>query len=304
MSTIPINPEESPSFISELIYQLKIKDAMSTRLITASRTDTLRTVQEQMKEHKITGVPIVQGTRLLGIVSMDDIIRALNDGTIDEKVDVAMSRQLIVLEEEMPLAFGVSYMDKYRFGRFPVLNKDKELVGIITSRDILIALLVEFNKEAEAREQEPQGPPDDAQIRREFAVKKFDFEHAGKPTSEFKKELKGLGLAPRLLRRIAVASYEIEMNQVVHSDGGTIAMKVTPGTVEIVAIDNGPGIPDVQQALEEGYSTATEWVRSLGFGAGMGLPNAKRSADEFEITSSEQGTTVRCRFELATEEGA
>ena len=300
MSTIPINTDDSPGFVSELIYQLKIKDAMSSTLVTAGRSDTLRHVQQLMKERKITGVPIVDGTRLLGIVSVDDIIRALEDGRMDDRVDSVMSRQLIVLEDDMPLAFGVSYMDKYRFGRFPVLNKDKELVGIITSRDILIALLVEFNKEAEAREQEIEGSPGDAQIRREYSVRKFDFENAGKPTSEFKKELKTLGLPPKLLRRIAVASYELEMNQVVHSEGGTIAMKLTPGQVEILAVDKGPGIADVNQALEQGYSTATEWVRSLGFGAGMGLPNARRAADDFEISSGTHGTTVRCRFDVET----
>lgn len=304
MQTIPINPDESPSFVSELIYELKIKDAMSTSLITAKRTDSLRRIQLLMKEHKITGVPIVDGSRLVGIVSMDDVIRAMDAGSIDGEAQTMMTRQLIVLEDDMPLAFGLSSMDKYRFGRFPVLNKEKELVGIITSRDILIALLVEFNREAQAREALEPAATNDSTIRREYRVRKFDFENAGKPTSEFKKELKAIGLDSRTLRRIAVASYELEMNQVVHSSGGTLAMHLSPGQVEIIANDNGPGIPDLDKALEEGFSTATEWVRSLGFGAGMGLPNARRSADEFEITSGTEGTSVRVRFRLANPEDA
>jgi CBS domain-containing protein len=302
LSTLPISPDESPAFLTELVYRLKIKDAMTRALITARRSDPLRTVQHLMKEHKITGVPIAEGPRLLGIVSMDDIIRALDEGRIDEPADGHMTRQLIVLEDDMPLSFGITYMDKYRFGRFPVLNKDKELVGIITSRDILVALLVEFNKEAERREEEePERAADDT-FRREYTTRKFDFEHAGKPTSEIKKKLKAVGLNSKLVRRIAVACYELEMNQVVHSEGGTISARVSPEQVEIIAIDNGPGIPNVDQALEEGYSTATEWIRSLGFGAGMGLPNAKRVADEFEISSGSHGTSVRCRFKLPKED--
>ena len=302
MNTLPISPDESPAFLTELIYRLKIKDAMTAVLVTAGRNDPLRHIQYLMKEHKITGVPIAEGPRLFGMVSMDDVMRALDEGFIDEPAGDHMTRQLIVLEDDMPLSFGISYMDKYTFGRFPVLSKEKELVGIITSRDILIALLVEFNKDAERREEEEPERGTDNSFRREYVVRKFDFEHAGKPTSEIKKKLKEMGLHSKLVRRIAVASYELEMNQVVHSKGGTIAARVSPEQVEIIAIDNGPGIPDVDQALEEGYSTATEWIRSLGFGAGMGLPNAKRVSDAFEISTGSHGTSVRCRFQLPRED--
>ena len=308
MSTLPISPDDSPAFLTELVYRLKIKDAMTRDLITSTRTDSLRHIQHLMKQHTITGVPIVESSRaadtvrLVGMVSMDDIIRALDEGTIEDAAGDHMSRQLSVLEDDMPLSFGISYMDKYRFGRFPVLDKEKRLVGIITSRDILVALLVEFNREAERREEnEPERAPDDT-FRRQYSVRKFDFEHAGKPTSEIRKKLKETGANSKLIRRIAVASYELEMNQVVHSEGGTIEARVSPEQVEIIAIDNGPGIRDVDQALEEGYSTATEWIRSLGFGAGMGLPNARRAADDFEISTGTHGTSVRCRFILPKEE--
>ena len=302
MNTLPISTDHSPAFLTELIFRLKIKDAMTRELITAGRGDSLRSLQHLMRKHQITGIPIVEGPRLLGIVSMDDIMRALDEDRINEPVETHMTRQVIVLEDDMPLSFGIASMDKYRFGRFPVLDKEKRLVGIITSRDILVALLVEFNKEAERLEEEIPERPSDDHFRREYRVRKFDFEYAGKPTSEIKKRLKDAGLHPKLLRRIAVASYELEMNQVVHSEGGTIAVRLNPEQVEIIAIDNGPGIPNVELALEEGYSTATEWIRSLGFGAGMGLPNARRVSDDFEISSGTHGTSVRCRFKLPRED--
>lgn len=301
MSTLPILDDESPAFVTEIIYRLRIKDAMTKALHTGTTSDSLRSLQVLMREHKITGVPIVEGGRLLGIVSMEDVIQALDDGYIDEPAEKHMSRQLIVLEDDMPLSFGISYMEKYRFGRFPVLSKEKELVGIITSRDILVALLVEFNREAEAREAKEVAVRSEGSFYREYRVRKFDFEQAGKPTGDIKIELKKLGLPSKFIRRVAVACYELEMNQVVHSAGGVISGRITPTEVEIVASDRGPGIPDVEAALTEGFSTATEWVRSLGFGAGMGLPNARRAADEFEISSSESGTQVRCHFRIPEE---
>jgi anti-sigma regulatory factor (Ser/Thr protein kinase) len=97
-----------------------------------------------------------------------------------------------------------------------------------------------------------------------------------------------------LIRRIAIACYELEINQVVHSDGGIIRCSIMPDKVTITAIDTGPGIEDVNQALREGYSTANDYIRSLGFGAGMGLANTQRVSDDFSINSAlGKGTTVR-----------
>jgi len=208
-----------------------------------------------------------------------------------------MSRSVIVLEEDMPLHFAISYQEKFRFGRYPVLNKNRELVGIITSRDILVSLLVEINKEIEALERKIEKPnmaPPGEDVHLEFVVRKLDFENAGKASTEIKKLLKKRDLNARITRRIAVACYELEMNQVVHSDGGTIIFRIQGNDAEITARDQGPGIADVNQALVEGYSTASEWVRSLGFGAGMGLPNVRRVSDEFHIQSKlGEGTQVR-----------
>lgn len=108
-----------------------------------------------------------------------------------------------------------------------------------------------------------------------------------------------MGIEPALSRRIGIASYELEINQVVHSHGGIMRYYITPEKLTIEAIDTGPGIPDLEKALTEGFSTATERVRALGFGAGMGLPNTKRVSDDFMIKSTQGvGTTVRASFTL------
>lgn len=120
-----------------------------------------------------------------------------------------------------------------------------------------------------------------------------EFLLAGEASSQVKKVLKQLGLPSEVIRRIAIAMYEAEINMVIHANGGQIGVEITPQKVDIMLTDTGPGIPDIDLAMQEGYSTASEKVRELGFGAGMGLPNMKRYSDELNITSKVgKGTTV------------
>ncbi len=292
--TIPINTDDSPSVILELIYRLKIKDVMSKKLICASRKDSLRHIQELMRENYITGVPIAEDKRLFGIVSIDDIVQALDKGWIEDPAEKRMSRNLIVLEDDMPLSFAISYLNKYRFGRFPVLNKKRELVGIITPKDVVNTLLVEINQEVLRLEKNQKSNEMTTECETElvFHSVKYDFEGAGRAAAETKKILKKRHIDPRIIRRVAVACYELEINQVVHSNGGTVHCSILQDRVIIRAEDSGPGIPDLSLALQEGWSTANEWIRSLGFGAGMGLANTKRVSDEFSIDSAEGAPTV------------
>jgi CBS domain-containing protein len=284
--------------VLELLYSLKVRDAMSSPVISAGPEDSMREVQYCMRDHGITGVPIIEGERLVGLVSMSLVIEALDSGRIGQKAGELMTRQVISLEDDMPLAFASTYFNRYKFGRFPVLDRDGRLVGIVSASDIIRALLVAMNKEVERLEERlsAAGPrlPSDGLIRLSFQVTRFDFENAGKASAEIKKALKGLGVEAATVRRAAVASYELELNQVIHSEGGTIFCAAGKGRIEVVAEDRGPGIPDVQAAMTEGFSTANEWIRSLGFGAGMGLPNARRVADDFSIDSGAgRGTLVR-----------
>jgi CBS domain-containing protein/anti-sigma regulatory factor (Ser/Thr protein kinase) len=293
---IPISTVDSPSVVLELIYQLKIKDVMCRAVISARSTDTIRRIQAVMRENYISGLPISDERELLGIVSIEDIIKALEGGYIDEPADAYMTKNVIVLQDDMPLSFAISYLNKYRYGRFPVLNKNKELVGIISSKDVVKSLLVEMNREVLRLEKmnNKEENAHDKFTEMEFNTVRFDFELAGRASTEIKKALKKRDIDPKIIRRVAIASYELEINQVVHSLGGTINCTIQPDKVIVVAADNGPGIKDINLVLQEGWSTADEWIRSLGFGAGMGLPNTKRVSDEFYIESTPGvGTTVR-----------
>ena len=293
---IPISTVDSPSVVLELIYQLKIKDVMTTAVITGRKEQTMRHIQVIMQENHITGVPITEGQKLVGLVSINDIVTALDKGFIDCPVEERMTRNVIVLQDDMPLSFAISYLNKYRYGRFPVLNKDQDLVGILSATDVIRSLLVEMNREVLRLEkmQKDTSGVSSSFAEMEFNVPRYDFELAGRASTEIKKALKQRNFDPKIIRRIAIASYELEINLVVHSQGGNIHYSIQPDKVTIIAADTGPGIADVNLALQEGWSTANEYVRSLGFGAGMGLANTKRVSDEFTINSAVGvGTTVR-----------
>ena len=122
-------------------------------------------------------------------------------------------------------------------------------------------------------------------VKLHYNVDASDFTVAGQASAAVKKVLKQLGFSADVIRRVAVAMYECEINMVIHADGGEIDVEITPEKIRMVHKDRGPGIKDIDKAMQEGYSTADEKVRELGFGAGMGLPNMKRYTDEMDITT-------------------
>ena len=132
-----------------------------------------------------------------------------------------------------------------------------------------------------------------------FEVDGSDFTSAGQASVQVKKNLRQLGIDPDIIRRVSIAMYAGEINMVIHANGGEASVTVTEEAVEIVLIDHGPGIKDLSLAMQEGFSTAPDNVRSLGFGAGMGLPNMKRYTDEMTVDSTVGvGTTVRMKVKL------
>ena len=132
-----------------------------------------------------------------------------------------------------------------------------------------------------------------------YAISPDDFTRAGEASSDVKGKLKQLGIAPEAVRKVAIAMYEGEINMVIHAEGGEITVEITPLEVRMTLADKGPGIPDIDLAMKAGYSTAPDEVRSLGFGAGMGLPNMKKYTDHMTIeTTLGVGTTINMVVKL------
>ncbi len=135
-------------------------------------------------------------------------------------------------------------------------------------------------------------------IEQRYPVGREDYSNAGKVSSQIKSFLKQIGLEPTLLRRIAVACYEAEINMIIHSYGGEVLLAMDENALDLTFKDIGPGIPDIQKAMTAGWSTANEKAREFGFGAGMGLPNILRMADSFELNSSQSGTNLHIAFKV------
>jgi CBS domain-containing protein/anti-sigma regulatory factor (Ser/Thr protein kinase) len=295
----PVKASHQPLVLLELIQRLKVRDVMTRDVVCLERYIPLWEAQRLMKEKHISGIPVVEDGRLFGLISTDDIIRAIEGGYIAQPCGHYMTTKLVVLEDDMPLSIAIQYFDRFHFGRFPVLNRERALVGIVCQRDINRALLAELSEEFNRMEKSSartlqQELDTSTYMLRDFPVAKYDFENAGKAANAIKSAMIERKFSAKTVRRIAVAAYELEINLCVHSDGGVLSWQIGNGRSEIVAKDKGPGIADVAWACRDGTSTANEWIRSLGFGAGLGLVNVKRVSDEFEITSKVGvGTTVR-----------
>ncbi len=303
---IPIYENQTPLVVLELIQGHKIAEIMSADVISVGPDVTMREVKKIMKEKAISGMPVINRRRLVGIVSMEDLLNALEAGLMDDPVGKHMSRNPVVLEEQMPVSFAIDYFENYSFNRFPVLNENKEIVGMLTGRDIIMHMIKVMNREIGRLEEMAKfgHRTEIGNIIRRYAVVQNDFKNAGRASSEIKSILQEYQVNRRIIRAVATAVYELEINQVVHSKGGEIVCRISDNHVEILARDRGPGIENIELALQEGYSTATDWIRSMGFGAGMGLPNIKRVSDKFTIKSDPKGTEIRVIIDLPEKEEA
>jgi len=287
----------------ELIYELKVEQAMTRKVITVEPENTMEDVRHLLKEHRISGMPVTKAGDLVGIVSIEDLIRSLREGNTQEPVKQRMSTNVVTLYADDPLIHAVQKFERYDYGRFPVIErKTRKLVGILTKADIIRCLLrrLEINDhEREVQQYRPGHwfaylPSDRAAIVLRYDIEGGNFEKAGKASSTLKRNLKKLGIPSEATRRIAIASYEAEMNIVIFTPGGELIATVEPEKITVEAVDHGPGIPDIELAMRPGYSTAPDWVRELGFGAGMGLPNIKNCSDEMKIDSKVgEGTTLQ-----------
>ena len=297
--------KEKLTLVNELIYQIKVKEAMSRKVIFFKENATFREIQLKLKEKKISGVPILDDKKnIVGIISIDDVITAFDKGYVDKKITDYMSREVVTIPRNFSVVSAINRLEKFKVGRLPVTesSNSKKIVGMITLSDILNRLLVVVQSIAEKVE--------DKEIKNtqishnliksiekkplRFEVKGDDFDNAGRVASITKKYFQKLGISKDIIRRIAIVCYEAEMNICLHSLGGSMIIEVNNNNAVIYAHDKGPGIPDVKLALKPGFTTASEKIRALGFGAGMGLPNIKRYADKLEIKSSlKTGTELK-----------
>ncbi len=297
--------------VEELSYDLKIHEVMSKKLHTASPEMSLSDVLEVLRINRISGVPVTEDSQLVGVISIEDIVRAMQRNDLTETVGQYMTRDLVTVASYDSIVKAMQTFTESQVGRLPVINEEKKLVGMITkgdiTRGILFALQKDY-KDEEVRRYRASHLFEDIISDRttlvlRYNIKAHDFTHGGNASSNIKRALLRLGADPQIARRCGIAVYEAETNLIIHTTrGGILKLEVEPHRITMSTTDDGPGIQDIDQVLQPGYSTATDQVREMGFGAGMGLVNIKRCVDSMELESTVgKGTKLIMRIHVPAE---
>jgi CBS domain-containing protein/anti-sigma regulatory factor (Ser/Thr protein kinase) len=281
--------------IQELIYELPIERVMKKDVIRVSPETTMTELKEVLRVNRISGVPVMEGEQLVGVISIEDLIKALVEGDVEAPVRKRMTTRLITVRENESVVEAVKRFTQYKVGRLLVVDEQGRLTGILTGGDITRGLLGAISLDYHAEEISRYRAKhifedivsDQTSLILRYKVEAKDFKKGGTASSKIKRALDRLGGVPEVIRRVAISAYEAEMNLIIHTDhGGELIAELQPEVIRIMAIDQGPGIPDVDQAMSPGFSTAPNWIRELGFGAGMGLMNIKKCADAMTLEST------------------
>ncbi len=295
--------------IQELMYELRVQEIMTRPVVSIGAQDSMRSAKEVMRLHRISGIPVTDGLALAGIISVEDLIRWLESGAIDATVAEWMTRRVHTVRASDPAVHAINRFGAYKVGRLPVVDSMDRLVGIVTPGDIIdqvLRILDTLYREEESHRPRHGTSLDDlasdgTTVILRYWVAAGDLQKAGVAATRIKRILDGFDIEPQIVRRAGIAAYEAEMNLAIHTNrGGELRVEIGPDSLTIEARDDGPGIPNIEEALTPGFSTAPDWIHELGFGAGMGLNNVRRCADSFSMESQVGvGTTLRISIALA-----
>ena len=289
--------------VQELMHTTRVEDVMARNVIIISPTMTVSEVKTLMLDKHISGAPVVTEGHIVGMLTMTDILRAMEKGRLHEPVSEFMTTKVRTVLKESVVAEVANTLGLKGASRLPVVDQAGNLVGIVTTGTLTRHLLRQLDQSLQKKESEKLHTyrashifqdivSDDTSLILRFVVDDKDFANAGKASSMIKRALQRLVVDPQVIRRVAVAVYEAEMNLVIHTDvGGEITADIRRDKLSISAVDHGPGIEDLKQVLQPGFSTAPAWIRDMGFGAGMGLANIKRVSDMMKLISEPGGGT-------------
>jgi CBS domain-containing protein/anti-sigma regulatory factor (Ser/Thr protein kinase) len=298
--------------VEELAYDLKVRDVMSQALHTVTPHMSMADLLEMLRQAQISGTPVVRDGKMVGIVSLEDLIRSMRANDLDASIERYMTFDVIAARSYDPIVEAIEMFTTHHVGRLPVIDEKGDLVGIITKGDITRGVLIALQKDYQEEEVRRYRAShlfediisDRTSLILRYRINSRDFINGGNASSNIKRALIRLGANPQLARRCGIAVYEAEMNLIIHTnDGGMIRVEIEPHRILMQALDNGPGIEDIELVMQAGYSTATEEIRELGFGAGMGLNNIQRCVDKMTIESSPgKGTKLEMKIYLQPSE--
>jgi CBS domain-containing protein/anti-sigma regulatory factor (Ser/Thr protein kinase) len=303
---------ENITRVEELAYELKVEAVMTRDLQSVSPDTSMMDTLEIFRKNRISGATVLANEQLVGLISIEDLIRCLMNQDLRSPVTKYMSTNLLTVRSSDPVIEALKLFVSSQYGRLPVLDETNHLSGIITKGDITSGILKALQKDYHAEEVRRYRAShlfediesDRSSLILRYNIKQGDFIHGGSASSAIKRALLRLGASPQIARRTGIAIYEAEMNLIIHTtNGGVIRVEIEPHQISITISDDGPGIEDVNLAMRPGYSTANETVRELGFGAGMGLVNIQRCVDSMRLESVfGKGTNLRLKILLQNQE--
>jgi len=302
----------SISRVEELSYELKLADVMTRNIYTVTPDMQIVEVLDLFRRSRISGAPVIADGKMIGIISLEDLIRAMERGNGHARARSYMTTDVMTVYSYDSVVTALETFARTHVGRFPVVDEHGQLVGMLTKGDItsgtLKALQRDYQEEEVRRYRASHLFEDIVSDRTSlilrYHIKKGDFTHGGQASSHIKRALLRLGANAQLARRCGIAIYEAEINLIIHAtNGGVIWAEIEPNQISMATIDDGPGIADVNLARKAGWSTATAEVREMGFGAGMGLKNIERCVDEMTLESKVgEGTRLDMKIILLPEE--
>lgn len=258
------------------------------------------------KSSRLPGIAVMQ--EFMNELRVIDLMKTFVHNSLDDTAAEKMSEDMIRIHPDEKALCALELIGGHGCSLLHVIDNDGLLVGSITEEDINKGILIALEnyiggddiRKYRAGRLFDDIISDSTSLTLRYKVAPKDFEIGGKASSTMKRMLERIGIDADLLKRITISAYEAEMNLIIHTnEGGEIRAEINPECIVLTAEDSGPGIEDVEEALRPGFSTAPDWVRSLGFGAGMGLCNIKRYSDEISLVSETgKGTVLTAAFKI------
>lgn len=277
-----------------LAYELRVKEVMTSNVTTVTPSDMMALLFDLFQEGNISGAPVVADGKLVGVASVKDLVDAMQQDNLNAPVGDYMSSCLHTVRADDLLVKALEEFSQTQVGRLPVIDDDGNLAGILTKGDIANGLLKALQSDRTKEEIRRYRAShlfedivsDRTSLILRYRVQPHDFRNGGLASAYVRQALLRLGASLEVARRTAIAVYEAEMNLVIHTtNGGILRVEVQPHMIFIEALDDGPGIEDVELAMQPGYTTTPPEIKALGFGAGFGLSNIKRCADKMWLQS-------------------
>lgn len=293
--------------ITEKIYEIRVEKIMRTDVVKVSQDTMMSELTDAVKKNNYACIPVLEKDRLVGQISIECYVDWLNSDIGDVPVSELMDINYKTLNPGEPVITAVKELELIGLRGLPVVDADSEkFLGVICRCTMMEGVLAELdiNDENEKAERNidcllSHIHSSSAIITLNYTVEQKSLEYGGEVSSSIRSDLYKLGLPGSIVKRTAIAAYEAEMNLLSYAKGGEFTIKLDVELLKMRIEDSGPGIPDVEKAMEPGYSTAPEWIRELGFGAGMGLQNIKNCSDNFEISSTVgEGTVLLVDIEM------